>query len=165
MIKQRRWYSELSQYYKKQRIDDAVAKLRAERSALGGLAGGFGAACIGMVVWKISYCVGGLFSSLIALVVGLVIALAIRYMGMGEELGYAMWGLVCYLVAVFCVVGIWGTDCGLAISGMDLDRFRTLDEVGLLSLIGGAIVIWKLSRRPISGELVLSELKRKDAEL
>ncbi len=165
MVKQHPWYYELSQYYKKQRIDEAVAKLRDERSALGGLAVGIGAACIGTIVWKISFCVGGLFSSLVALAVGAMIGLAIRYMGKGEEFGYAMWGLVCYAVASFFVVGIWGTDCGLAVSGMDLSRFNTLDEVGLLSLIGGAIAVWSLSRRPINGELVLSKLKRMDAEI
>ncbi len=156
------WYFELRKYYRKELIDETVGKLRSEVSILRGIGGGLGTGALGMLVWKIFACLGSLAFGLFALVLGLGVGYGIRRFGKGDRIAFSIIGLVCYAGAALVVIGVWGLDCGLSISWFDPTRFGSLDEVGILSLIGGAIIVWALSRRPSDGDLVLSELKKMD---
>ena len=156
------WYLELSRYNRKEQIDEAIGKLRAEVSIVRGIGGGLGTGALGMLVWKIFACFGPLAFGLFPLVLGLGVGSGVRIFGKGDRIAFSIVGLIWYTGAVLVVIGVLGVDCGFSISGFDPTRFGSLDEVGFLSLIGGAIIVWALSRRSIDGDLVLSELKKLD---
>jgi hypothetical protein len=158
------WYWELRKYYSVDRIDKAISELASRESLWKGFWGGFAVSAIGLALWKAVACLGGLATGLYPLALGLLVSFTIRRLGRGVGVAYSMAGVMCYCGAVFAMVAVLGLDCGASISGYDLSRFASLDEVGFLGVIGGGIVTWHFSRARVSGDAVLLELRKVDTE-
>ena len=161
MVEPHEWYLEFMQYYPKRVIDTAVAELRNQQSKVRGIMGAIIGGSVGIVAWKLSTCLGGLIFELSPLVIGGLVGYGIRRFGKGDSGSFQMIGLLGYLIAVGLCFGLIGFDCGFILSGFDLDSFKGLKEVGRLSPVGGAIIVWLISRRRINGDLVLKYLKSK----
>lgn len=159
MMEKSAWYSELRNYYSNEELERAILELRDQESFIGALVGAVLASMLGLVIWKIAACFGGLVFELSSLLIGMSIGYGIRLLGRGESRSFLYLGILAYILTLVICFFLVGADCGIGLTSIDYHFFTGISEVGVLSPIGGVILVGLLCRRRLDGDLVVNHLK------
>ena len=155
------WYGKLEKQFPSWRIDWAIETVVSSSSFTKAVVWGAIASLSGALLWKLSMCLEGPLPRLMPLLVGLMIAAFIRYFGKGYGALYSAIGLGFYLIGTIFVASFWGWGCGFGLVGFHGGWIVNMGEVGLMSVICGAVIAWSISGPEIDVDKVVRELEKR----